>query len=127
MSSLYVNEIISIIVAVVGQQQSTRFVNSLRALRALRPLRLVANFESTRTVLAALLGSFKTVSNVIVFGIVMFSVLAIIGVQNYSVTSLVHSLEKQRSLTWVLIWLSVRVVWHYVNAYLHLTTKILSH
>lgn len=59
---------------------STRFVNGLRALRALRPLRLVSNFQSTRTVLGAILGSFKSMINVVIFGVLLFNVFSVIGV-----------------------------------------------
>jgi hypothetical protein len=85
------------------------FAKSTRSLRALRPLRLLATFRSTRKVLTALLGSFRQVFNVLVFGLLLWDVFAIVGVQFFQgrlVVPFNHSLQlmnpfmtENRSLT----------------------------
>lgn len=60
---------------------NTVYFNGVRALRALRALKLISNFESTRTVMAAILRSLRAVFGVGLFGLLLFSMFAIIGVQ----------------------------------------------
>ena len=61
-----------------------RFPRAFRALRALRPLRIISNFDDTRAVLGAILQSFWSIFNIILFGCLIFLILSIIGVQQFA-------------------------------------------
>jgi hypothetical protein len=64
---------------------NNRFAIATRSLRALRPLRLLATFRNTRKVFGALLGSFRQILNVLLFGLLLWDVFAIVGVQFFQV------------------------------------------